>query len=44
MSEDDITRTDYCPHCDAERAIRITVPWQADLCTHCGENIDGGTD
>ena len=30
----------YCPTCDAEREIRKTVPWQADLCTVCGSDID----
>jgi len=39
MTDDAITRTAYCPNCDAEQAVRLTVPWQADLCTVCGESI-----
>jgi len=36
----DITEIAYCSNCDAEREVRSTVPWQDDLCTHCGANID----
>ncbi|WP_161607588.1 hypothetical protein [Natronorubrum bangense] len=30
----------HCPTCDAEQEIRKTVPWQANLCTVCGSDID----
>lgn len=30
----------YCPTCDEDRPIKRTVPWQSDLCTVCGADID----
>ena len=30
----------YCPTCDTEQGIQTTVPWQPDLCTVCGTDID----
>ncbi|WP_255291465.1 hypothetical protein [Natrinema sp. CBA1119] len=41
MSNDTKTKTTYCPNCDADREVRITVPWQDDFCLECGENVDG---
>ncbi len=29
----------YCPDCEEEQEIRSTVPWQPDICTVCGANI-----
>jgi len=40
VTKDTTTKTAYCPNCDTEREVRITVPWQADLCLQCGENVD----
>ncbi len=39
MSENVITKTVHCSNCDAIRAVRITVPWQDDICTHCGQTV-----
>ncbi|GAD52146.1 hypothetical protein MBEHAL_0906 [Halarchaeum acidiphilum MH1-52-1] len=33
------TRSGYCPRCDAERTIRVTVPWQDDICTECYNSV-----
>lgn len=30
----------YCPRCDTDREIRVTVAWQSDFCTECGAEID----
>ncbi|WP_256547922.1 hypothetical protein [Halovivax gelatinilyticus] len=32
--------TAYCPQCDGEEPIRKTVPWQPNLCTTCGSDIE----
>lgn len=34
------TREAYCPRCDRERDVIITVSWQADICATCGADID----
>lgn len=34
------TYEDYCEHCEAERAIQETVPWQTDICTECAHPIE----
>ncbi|RZV10905.1 hypothetical protein BDK88_2111 [Natrinema hispanicum] len=39
MTNDETTRIAYCPRCDAEREIQITVSWQGDLCIACREDI-----
>ncbi len=36
------TRTTYCSNCGAEREVRITVPWQDDICLGCGGSVEGG--
>ena len=38
--EEDITYRGYCPSCGCEREIYRTVPWQADFCTECGQEIE----
>ena len=30
----------FCPHCGELSAVQKTVPWQADLCKHCGCDIE----
>lgn len=30
----------YCPTCDTEQVIQTTVPWQPNLCTVCGTDIE----
>jgi uncharacterized protein (DUF983 family) len=39
----EMTYTSYCPHCDAERPIQETVPWQEDFCRECGNEISEAT-
>lgn len=31
----------YCPRCEADREIRITVAWQSNFCAECGAEMDG---
>ena len=40
MNNDTGTKTAYCSNCETERTVRITVPWQTDICLECGENVD----
>lgn len=34
------TRKAYCPRCDRNRKVIITVSWQSDVCSTCGAEID----
>ena len=34
------SRLGACPQCEMERGIYVTVAWQADLCSHCGANVE----
>ncbi|WP_435552662.1 hypothetical protein [Natrinema sp. CGMCC1.2065] len=40
MEENTEAETRHCHHCGTEREVQITVPWQDDLCTHCGRAVD----
>jgi len=38
--DDRTTKEAYCSNCETEREVRITVPWQEDLCLHCGNAVE----
>jgi len=40
MTNDTKTKTTYCPTCDAEREVRITVPGRT-ISVSSAENVDG---
>ena len=29
-----------CPECGEETTVKRTVPWQPDICTACGADVD----
>lgn len=29
----------HCPYCGEEQPIQATVPWQADICDVCGNDV-----
>lgn len=34
------TRTEYCPNCEEERELRVSVAWQPDVCTVCDAEVE----
>lgn len=40
MSNIGKTRTDYCPNCEEERELRVSVEWQPDVCTVCDADVE----
>lgn len=45
MGSEDGTRTreGYCSYCDEAVTLRVTVPWQDDICTECGNSVSTGS-
>jgi len=39
VAHDQQQREAYCPVCDQETVVEITVPWQDDICTNCRNSI-----
>lgn len=33
--------TTFCDYCGEQQSIVETVPWQADVCAECGNDIEG---
>lgn len=40
-ADDRNQRKRFCPVCEAETTVRVTVPWQDDLCRGCHNSIPG---
>ncbi|WP_435101829.1 hypothetical protein [Halarchaeum sp. P4] len=39
-STEGATREAYCDYCEQTQAIRMTVPWQSDICTVCNNAVE----
>ena len=35
------TREGYCPSCEENRELRVSVEWQPDVCMTCNADVEG---